>query len=268
MNNKKSPIQLLAEHIASSNFTGLCRNESNPAISSASDSLLLQYVISGASGGGCYEDCIATEFENSLDYIDGRHVSGAIGYLVERHQLNFDMEKYNHLVKNAITKNDVLEYYHDKEYYGNYTNTEVVGIKIETLVECFKDEDDRKIFITSFKEEVSILAKEDQIKSSYMKIENFKKEIKNTQEYLATHEKEAKKIQNEKKSRKKELQNMEVKGSTDIEKKEVSENKRIKEIKDRIQKLTNDMNEVQKSLSQLLSSEDTKENNKSYKKHK
>lgn len=137
---------------------------------------LFSFVAQGASGGSCWdagEDDGAEHFTNEID----ERIDCAQGSLASYlKQMDFDLLAYKHAMERAIAEDDILYSYSNVEYYGNYTDHNVVGVPISTFVEFFANEEDRQEFNEAFEQLSRECLNRNEIKNLLQQAEGYRKQ--------------------------------------------------------------------------------------------
>jgi hypothetical protein len=136
---------------------------------------LFSFVAQGASGGSCWdEDGIGAEhFTNEIsERIDC--AQGSLSSYLKK--MDFDLLGYKHAMENAIAEDNILYSYSNVEYYGNYTDHNVVGIPIATFIDFFANEEDKEQFRESFEQLGRECLNRNEIKNLLEQAEGYRKQ--------------------------------------------------------------------------------------------
>lgn len=125
------------------------------------NALMIKYSPGGVSGGSCWDSSDPQPYDNDLEEIHRAGITGSIKNYLDR-EIDFDYPRYNYLVDSALDSNQPIGSYIQHEYYGNCEYFAVVAINIESLAECFKDNEDKELFLTTFKEQAKIFIEDTQ----------------------------------------------------------------------------------------------------------
>lgn len=135
---------------------------------------LLSFVAQGASGGNCWGDD-AQHFSNEIfERIDS--ADGSLESWLKKSSTDFDLLSYRHAVEKAIEVDNILHSYSNVEYYGNYTDYNVVGIAINDFVNFFFNDEDKEEFRQEFDRLVKASLNQNEIKKLLDDAEGYRKQ--------------------------------------------------------------------------------------------
>lgn len=119
------------------------------------NALMIKYSPGGISGGSCWDSSNPEPYKNDVEQMHRAGLSGNIKNYIDR-IFDFDYPYYNYLIDSALDSNQPIGSYTQYEYYGNCEHFAVVAINIKEIAECFKDEADKELFLTTFNQEAEI----------------------------------------------------------------------------------------------------------------